>query len=208
MRASSKRAYRNIYLKSDQWKDVRLEALVRTDASCCICGYRSLSNDAHHVVYPQSFWDTRESDLVVLCRPCHNFIHCLLPTARVGRNSFALFMDTVAAIRRWRGEVDCQDADKIEAIYRANRLRLKEKTCRACRIYGPSVDAVCLFDGKPGSLPLCSSCGLELAGLKPNSWAGVRRFLEKKGAASKNNSELHLTLDSNSNSGSNSGKKK
>jgi len=73
-----KHAYRFVYLRSDEWQGVRLEALVREDGKCQICGEESIFNDAHHVVYPKSFWQTKPHHLVILCRPCHNVSHAFI----------------------------------------------------------------------------------------------------------------------------------
>jgi len=71
MGIEGKHAYRFVYLKSEKWQNVRIEALAREGGKCQICGEESISNDAHHVWYPESIWETRSENLVILCRPCH-----------------------------------------------------------------------------------------------------------------------------------------
>lgn len=98
-----KLAYRE-YLRSDKWQNVRLEALVREKGMCQICGLESISNDAHHVWYPESVWDTTEAHLVVLCRGCHDFLHTMLPECKTkdeekGRQEWLKFF---YAIKAWR----------------------------------------------------------------------------------------------------------
>lgn len=93
------------YLKSEKWQAVRLEALVREKAHCQICGEESISNDAHHVWYPESVWDTTEAQLVILCRPCHDFLHVMLPECKTndeeaGRSQWLKFSYAIAAWRR------------------------------------------------------------------------------------------------------------
>lgn len=82
MSIEGKHSYRFGFLKSDRWKAVRLEALAREGGKCQICGEESIYNDAHHIWYPKAIYDTTEKHLVVLCRPCHNFIHTMLPECK------------------------------------------------------------------------------------------------------------------------------
>lgn len=105
MSVDSKYAYRFGYLKSEKWKAVRLEALVRESGKCQICGEESISNDAHHAWYPDSIWDTTERQLVVLCRPCHDFIHTMVPECKTsneqdGREMWLKFSNAIIAWRR------------------------------------------------------------------------------------------------------------
>lgn len=69
--------YRNVYLKSEDWKSLRKEVLIRDRYACQICGKRSSSNDAHHLRYGKLF-DVTPSDLKTLCRNCHEKAHAIL----------------------------------------------------------------------------------------------------------------------------------
>lgn len=104
MSIESKHAYRFGYLKSEQWKTVRLEALVREKAKCQICGEESISNDAHHIWYPENIYETKEKQLVVLCRTCHEFLHVMLPECKTDDEGFgrAQWMKFRNAIVQWR----------------------------------------------------------------------------------------------------------
>lgn len=104
MSIESKHAYRFIYLKSEQWEQVRLEALVREKACCEICGFESITNDAHHVWYPDNIYETTEAHLVILCRSCHDFLHLMLPECKTndedkGRAEWLKFKGAITA---WR----------------------------------------------------------------------------------------------------------
>jgi len=106
MSIEAKHYYRFQYLKSDEWQTVRIEVLARERAHCQICGEESISNDAHHVWYPENIWETASKHLVVLCRPCHTFIHEIVPECKtndeeVGRAHWLKFQ---YAIRDWRAE--------------------------------------------------------------------------------------------------------
>jgi len=82
MSVARKHAYRFQYLRSDKWQIVRLEALVRERGKCQICGEESVSNDAHHIWYPENIWDTVSGQLAILCRPCHDFLHAMMPRCK------------------------------------------------------------------------------------------------------------------------------
>jgi len=103
---ASKHAYRFGYLKSEKWELVRLEALVREKGKCQICGEESISNDAHHVWYPENIYKTTVDHLAVMCRPCHNFVHAIMPECKTrdeatGIRNWITFRNAIAA---WRLE--------------------------------------------------------------------------------------------------------
>jgi len=64
--------YRDVYLKSDHWKFLREEKLLR-DSSCEECG-EVYGLDVHHKNY-RGLYDVKINDLVTLCRVCHNKKH-------------------------------------------------------------------------------------------------------------------------------------
>lgn len=66
--------YRNNYLRSDHWQNLRLQRLVKSKCRCALCGKEDISNDVHHVNY-RNLKDVRISDLRVLCRKCHDQVH-------------------------------------------------------------------------------------------------------------------------------------
>lgn len=104
MSIESKHAYRFVYIKSDKWKNVRLEALARCGAKCQICQEESISNDAHHKWYPENIWDTTADHLVILCRECHNFLHLIVPECKTQNEEEGTAMWDVFynAIVSWR----------------------------------------------------------------------------------------------------------
>lgn len=69
--------YRNTYLKSQDWKTLRLAKLNHQKERCQICGFTSSHNDVHHVKY-RRLYDVECQDLRVLCRGCHDGVHALL----------------------------------------------------------------------------------------------------------------------------------
>lgn len=101
MSIDSKHAYRFVYLRSEKWSSVRLEALVRCGGKCLICGEASVSNDAHHIFYPSSFWDTTVDDVVILCRPCHELVHAILALRGVKNENLSELLKVADAIKDW-----------------------------------------------------------------------------------------------------------
>lgn len=87
MSIESKHAYRFEYLKSEQWKNVRIEAIAREGGKCQICFTESIHHDAHHMWYPDCIWETTANHLVVLCRSCHNFVHEMIPECKTNDES-------------------------------------------------------------------------------------------------------------------------
>lgn len=113
MSVSGKHYYRFTYLKSEEWKAVRLAALAKANARCGICKKRDLSNDAHHIRYPENIWETKPRDLVILCRECHDKVH-----EKYGKE---------ASKKKWRNvKRGVIDHDREEAV------KLIEPHCLLC----------------------------------------------------------------------------
>lgn len=104
MSIASKHAYRFGYLKSEQWKTVRIEALAREGAKCQICMEESIFNDAHHAWYPENIWETTERHLIVLCRGCHDFLHAVMPECKTNneKNGTESWLKLKNSILAWR----------------------------------------------------------------------------------------------------------
>ncbi len=64
--------YRNVYLKSEHWKNLR-KAKKRVCPVCEICGAKR-KLDVHHKNY-RNIYDVLLEDLQVLCRRCHKKHH-------------------------------------------------------------------------------------------------------------------------------------
>jgi hypothetical protein len=73
---------RQSFYTTDEWKETVKTIWQRDNATCQECGkrkdeFRSIQFDIHHIV---SFADNKElraepSNLVLLCRPCHLWVH-------------------------------------------------------------------------------------------------------------------------------------
>jgi hypothetical protein len=64
--------YREDYLKSSEWKGLRNTILFsKPDCQCC---EKTTACDVHHLVY-RNWVDVKISDLMPVCRSCHDYIH-------------------------------------------------------------------------------------------------------------------------------------
>lgn len=162
MSIEAKHAYRFIYLKSEQWEAVRLEALAFFGGKCQICGEESISNDAHHIWYPENLYETKAEQLVILCRACHSFVHAMLPNCKTSDrlDGIAQWNKIKKQIQLWRqgGSVknyfEEGDPVKIVDLRRAyHELKLRYKaTVKLLREYEqqhPKPEPVAEAESKP-----------------------------------------------------------
>lgn len=70
--------YRQVYLKSDHWKEFRLSILNSCSHSCLGC-YSKSKLQIHHLTYAR-LWKERQGDVMVLCESCHIKTHLLWKT--------------------------------------------------------------------------------------------------------------------------------
>lgn len=61
------------YLRTSEWRDVRYFARWRAGTSCQVCD-RTGRLDVHHRTYVRRGVESL-SDVIVLCRPCHELFH-------------------------------------------------------------------------------------------------------------------------------------
>ena len=71
------------YLKSAQWKALRLATLKRDHYTCQQCGIYNVPLDVHHIHY-NNLGNEPLEDLVCVCRSCHQEIHNLLGYSHYG----------------------------------------------------------------------------------------------------------------------------
>ena len=62
----------NKYLSSYEWQNLRKQIIKRDNGICQYCGEKG--NDVHHLTY-ERFKKELLSDLILVCRPCHEKIH-------------------------------------------------------------------------------------------------------------------------------------
>jgi 5-methylcytosine-specific restriction endonuclease McrA len=79
----TKREYREVYLRSDHWRQMRAAALDRADNRCQVCnGADAL--DVHHRTY-ERLGAELPGDLTVLCRRCHGLFHAAIEPRTASR---------------------------------------------------------------------------------------------------------------------------
>lgn len=89
MGLASRQQYRNGFLKSEAWRSIRAQSLVRWQMRCFICLWEDFYNDVHHVWYNPAGWEkTGTEHTRVLCRKCHKLVHRFMrsdPLMKYGR---------------------------------------------------------------------------------------------------------------------------
>ena len=62
--------------KHPNWQKKRLEILNRDNFTCQKCGDKETTLHIHHLIYynNRKVWDYKNSDLVTLCKDCHELI--------------------------------------------------------------------------------------------------------------------------------------
>lgn len=132
-------SYRSGYLKSDHWKNLRLEKLVKSGTLCHFCRRDSVSNDVHHVKYPKDLKDTKLRHLRVLCRGCHDLVHEALkqfPAINKLESSSARWRVTEQHVRRALGQKISFPRDTTEDIERhESALRIARTQVTTARMY-------------------------------------------------------------------------
>ncbi len=134
--------YRDIYLKSDDWKSLRLERLEFAKHKCELCGMSPPSLDVHHLVY-RRIHNVRSSDLRALCRDCHDSVHFLMRKYKklkkldrskqwsVIKRHLAKGIPAaqLSAICEWRA----LSQRRLKTVTRSGRLFLAQKDFSICR---------------------------------------------------------------------------
>ena len=187
MSAGSKHRYRFVFLRSEKWKNVRIEALANQKAKCKICGFESISNDAHHIYYPPSVWDTDPSDLVILCRPCHELVHAVLNiqhNRKTQKSSAMMDLKSLAiALGAWRELCDLWNREKVKKT----KLKILSKKSSSCRICLSSEKPLQILDvgkiiGHRRHVPVlyftCEECSemVKKRFVDPNEFKGMGRW--------------------------------
>jgi len=75
------------YLKSDKWNVMRNIALIRADFKCQLCNGTEKLN-VHHRKYPKVLGSEPITDLIVLCRECHENHHRINPPSKCDSSRF------------------------------------------------------------------------------------------------------------------------
>jgi 5-methylcytosine-specific restriction endonuclease McrA len=57
------------YIKSNSWKRLRKQTLIRDNYICKFCGEKA--TDVHHIQYPEDFKNDSIDNLISCCKKCH-----------------------------------------------------------------------------------------------------------------------------------------
>lgn len=125
-------AYR-VYLQSEHWRGLRLEAFKRYGRKCSKCP-ATCRLDVHHVRYRHPWTAGIVDDLMILCRRCHELEHGLVVVIPVidkrlaqkkRRKNFRKWRSRQRKKRRWLAE-----RKRPSAAARAARLMFLAKRYR------------------------------------------------------------------------------
>jgi len=75
--------YRNEYLKSGEWKNLR-NLIMSSHPDCQCCGNNA--TDVHHMTY-RNIVDITVEDLLPVCRKCHDLIHDAIRDGHISQES-------------------------------------------------------------------------------------------------------------------------
>lgn len=75
--------YREEYLKSDEWKTLRSQVL--DTKPLCQCCQKNIASDVHHMVY-RNIVDVKITDLLPVCRGCHEYIHTAIDDGYISQD--------------------------------------------------------------------------------------------------------------------------
>lgn len=89
------------YLKTDHWQFLRRRLLDRAGRTCRCCYAENVLLDVHHLSYGRLGREP-ESDLVVICRPCHKMVHEALDIfgKKAMNNGPVAFLRYIRGLRR------------------------------------------------------------------------------------------------------------
>ena len=131
--------YRDVYLKSDEWRGLRMLKILSTNGRCAICGAISTSNDIHHLRYKNLF-DVKLKHLKTVCRRCHDDIHLLMkkyPKMKL-LDTGVMWATLVKHIRKKIGTApEITNEERLAARARFNLIKaavIKQKGIEGCTI--------------------------------------------------------------------------
>jgi len=78
----TRKEYREEYLNSEEWKNLR-NTIMSSEPDCQCCGKKA--SDVHHMVY-RNIVDIKITDLIPVCRTCHDYIHEAIDNNWISQN--------------------------------------------------------------------------------------------------------------------------
>jgi 5-methylcytosine-specific restriction endonuclease McrA len=62
-------------LKDPRWQKRRYEIIKQRKSTCEMCGYIGSKLNIHHLRYDGEPWESKDEDLMLLCKECHRKKH-------------------------------------------------------------------------------------------------------------------------------------
>lgn len=62
-------------LLDPRWQKKRLKILNRDDWACQACGDKEETLHVHHITYSKNPWESKNINLITLCKSCHDIWH-------------------------------------------------------------------------------------------------------------------------------------
>lgn len=132
----TRKEYREEYLKSEEWKSLR-NLVLSSSPGCQCCKKRA--TEVHHMTY-RNIVDIKITDLLPVCRACHNLIHDAIKDGYIDlspenlednkRKSLSLNEDKeYADYRKWLTEKHFLDKGSFEFVYTRGNNYLFKKIC-------------------------------------------------------------------------------
>lgn len=119
--------YRTVYLKSEHWKTLRGKKL-ELNPSCEICGKIGVM-DVHHVNYRQLF-DVQLTDLLTVCRKCHDGIHKHCPPEKRQKEEFVAVAAQQVSIANEQFKLKRIKTEQWWADNRTRRMQCSQSSYR------------------------------------------------------------------------------
>jgi hypothetical protein len=125
--------YREEYLKSDEWKNLR-NLIMSTSPNCQCCG--GVSSDVHHMVY-RNIVDITINDLIPVCRNCHEYIHQAIDDDYISQDPKdfktikektlnILNDETYKEFRKWLGNKHSLSIEEMEDVKKLQAFVIKK----------------------------------------------------------------------------------
>ena len=116
--------YRKEYLKSPEWKQLR-DLVMKANPKCQCCQNKQ-ATDAHHMTY-RNIVDIQPSDLLPVCRECHDYIHQAIRDGYISQNPYKiheirnktkhiLYDEEYEKLKTWLAEKHTLSADEQTLI--------------------------------------------------------------------------------------------
>lgn len=65
----------NKFGRTNQWESISKAIKIYDKMKCCMCNATNVELDTHHIVYVKKFGTNQKTNLISLCRNCHEKIH-------------------------------------------------------------------------------------------------------------------------------------